>query len=211
MKESSRKSAYGDAEARRRMTLDAAASLLDEGGYAALTIRSVAQRSGTSTGLIYQYFADKQEIFVALLIESQIESTAFVAALPRDRGVAALIASVIPQSTRQWARVGRLTATWSAIEGDARYDRKSVVRLRDTSRLYDDALHTALVEAASREGRPLLDDPALVRFVVSGLIGASETLTNNWAPHLDPSNLIAFTADAITRGITAPGTAEQSG
>src|SRR6476620_2827252 len=56
------KSIYGDAEARRRRTLDAAAALLDEGGYTALTIRAVAKRSGTSTGLIYQYFADKQEI-----------------------------------------------------------------------------------------------------------------------------------------------------
>ncbi|MFI7364731.1 TetR/AcrR family transcriptional regulator [Streptomyces sp. NPDC050149] len=206
MKESSRKSAYGDPEARRRMTLDAAAALLDEGGYTALTIRSVAQRSGTSTGLIYQYFADKEEIFIALLIESQIESTAFVEALPRDGGVAALIASVIPQSARQWGRVGRLTATWSMTEGDARYDRKSVVELRDTARQYDDALHAAVVEAASQEGRRLREDPALLRFVVSGLIGVSETLVNNWAPHLDPSDLTAFAADAITRGITAPDT-----
>ncbi|MGW0935276.1 TetR/AcrR family transcriptional regulator [Streptomyces sp. NPDC002666] len=206
MKESSRKSAYGDAEARRRMTLDAAAALLDEGGYTALTIRSVAQRSGTSTGLIYQYFADKEEIFIALLIESQIESTAFVEALPRDEGVAALIASVIPQSARQWGRVGRLTATWSTTEGDARYDRASVVELRDTARRYDDALHAAVVEAASREGRRLREDPALLRFVVSGLIGVSETLVNNWAPHLGPSDLTAFAADAITRGITAPDT-----
>jgi AcrR family transcriptional regulator len=211
MNESSRKSAYGDAEARRRMALDAAAALLDEGGYAALTIRAVAQRSGTSTGLIYQYFADKQEIFLALLSESQIESTAFVEALPRDQGVAALIASVIPQAVRQWTRVGCLTATWSAVEGDARYDRKSVFELRETARLYDEALHAALVEAASQEGRPLREDPALVRFVIAGLIGISETLANNWAPHLGPSDLVDFAADAITRGITAPDTTERSG
>ncbi|HEY9328055.1 MAG TPA: TetR/AcrR family transcriptional regulator [Streptomyces sp.] len=211
MKESSRKSAYGDPEARRRMTLDAAAALLDAGGYTALTIRSVAQRSGTSTGLIYQYFADKEEIFIALLIESQIESTAFVEALPRDRGVAALIASVIPQSARQWGRVGRLTATWSMTEGEARYDRKSVVALRETAQRYDEALHAAVIEAAAQEGRHLREDAALVRFVVSGLIGVSETLVNNWAPHLDPSEFIAFAADAITRGITAPGATDQPG
>ncbi len=45
----------------------------------------VAQRSGTSTGLIYQYFADKQDIFMALLDENIVESTRAVAALPRDR------------------------------------------------------------------------------------------------------------------------------
>ncbi|MFF3494424.1 TetR/AcrR family transcriptional regulator [Streptomyces sp. NPDC002795] len=210
MKESSTKSVYGDAEARRRMTLDAAAALLDEGGYAALTIRSVAQRSGTSTGLIYQYFADKQEIFIALLIESQIESTAVVEALPREEGVAALIAAVIPQSVRQWARVGRLTPTWATVEGDARYDRASVTELREASRRYDEALHAALIEAAAKEGRPLREDSALLRFVVAGVIGVSETLTNNWAPHLDPSDLVAFAADAITRGISAPGATGRS-
>ncbi|MER5438763.1 helix-turn-helix domain-containing protein [Streptomyces sp. NPDC002790] len=211
MKDSNKKSVYGDAEARRRMTLDAAAELLDEGGYAALTIRSVAQRAGTSTGLIYQYFADKEEIFIALLSESQIESTAFVESLPRDQGVAALLASVIPHSARQWSRVGSLTATWSNSEGDARYDRKSVLELRETARRYDEALHTALIEAADREGRTLREDPALVRFVVAALMGVSENLANNWAQHLDPQDFIAFAADTITRGITAPGATESSG
>uniref|UniRef100_A0AAU3GYE2 TetR/AcrR family transcriptional regulator n=1 Tax=Streptomyces sp. NBC_01401 TaxID=2903854 RepID=A0AAU3GYE2_9ACTN len=211
MTEPSNKSAYGDAAARRRMTLDAAAELLDEGGYAALTIRSVAQRSGTSTGLIYQYFADKQEIFIALLGESQVESTAFIEALPRDRGVAALIAAVIPQTARQWARVGRLIATWHTIEGDARYDRESVIEVRETTRLYNAALHAALVEAASKEGVSLREDPALLPFVLSGLMGVSDTLVNNWPTDIDPSDLIGFAADAMARGIIASGPTDRSG
>ncbi len=206
--ESNGKSIYGDADARRRRTLDAAAALLDEGGYGALTIRSVAQRSGTSTGLIYQYFADKHEIFIALLNESQIESATFVAALPRDAGVAALIAAAIPNSVRQWARVGRMTATWRDIEGAARSERASVRELRVTAEQYNEELHRAILEAAEAEGRTLLDDPALIRFVLSGLMGVSDTIVNNWAAPLDPSELIAFSAAAITRGITAPPAAD---
>lgn len=206
--ESNGKSIYGDADARRRRTLDAAAALLDEGGYGALTIRSVAQRSGTSTGLIYQYFADKQEIFIALLNESQIESAAFVATLPRDSGVAALIAATIPNSVRQWARVGRMTATWRDIEGAARSERASVRELRVTAEQYNEELHRAILEAAEAEGRTLFDDPALIRFVLSGLMGVSDTIVNNWAAPLDPSELIAFSAAAITRGITAPPAAD---
>lgn len=208
MSESNGKSIYGDADARRRRTLDAAATLLDEGGYGALTIRSVAQRSGTSTGLIYQYFADKQEIFIALLNESQIESAAFVATLPRDSGVAALIAAAIPNSVRQWARVGRMTATWRDIEGAARSERESVRELRVTAEQYNEELHRAILEAAEAEGRTLFDDPALIRFVLSGLMGVSDTIVNNWAAPLDPSELIAFSAAAITRGITAPPAAD---
>ena len=208
MSESNGKSIYGDADARRRRTLDAAAALLDEGGYGALTIRSVAQRSGTSTGLIYQYFADKQEIFIALLNESQIESAAFVATLPRDSGVAALIAAAIPNSVRQWARVGRMTATWRDIEGAARSERESVRELRVTAEQYNEELHRAILEAAEAEGRTLFNDPALIRFVLSGLMGVSDTIVNNWAAPLDPSELIAFSAAAITRGITAPPAAD---
>ncbi|MFD4183583.1 TetR/AcrR family transcriptional regulator [Rhodococcus sp. NPDC058514] len=203
MGESNGKSIYGDAEARRRRTLDAAAALLDEGGYSALTIRSVAQRSGTSTGLIYQYFTDKQEIFIALLNESQIESAAFVAALPRDGGVASLIAAVIPNSVRQWARVGRMTATWRDIEGAARSERDSVRELRVTAEQYNEELHRALLEAAEAEGRTLLDDPGLIRFVLSGLMGVSDTIVNKWAPDLDATEFAEFTGAAMTRAITA--------
>jgi AcrR family transcriptional regulator len=197
------KSIYGDAEARRRGTLDAAAALLDEGGYAALTIRAVAQRAGTSTGLIYQYFADKQDIFVALLNESQIESAAFVANLPRTDGVAGLIGAVIPESARQWARVGRMTAAWRETVGSERTEPESVQQLLVTADRYNDELHRALSEAAEAEGRTLHDDPAMIPFVLSGLMGVSDTLVNNWARHLDSGELIAFTAAAITRGITA--------
>ncbi|TQF68665.1 TetR/AcrR family transcriptional regulator [Rhodococcus spelaei] len=207
MSESNGKSIYGDAGARRRRTLDAAAALLDEGGYSALTIRSVAKSSGTSTGLIYQYFADKQEIFIALLNESQLESTAYVAALPRDGGVASLIAAVIPNSVRQWARVGRMTATWRDIEGATRSERESVRELRVTAEQYNEELRRALLEAAEAEGRTLLDDPALIRFVLSGLMGVSDTIVNRWAPNLDATEFAEFSAAVITRGITAPGAA----
>lgn len=202
MGESNGKSIYGDAEARRRRTLDAAAALLDEGGYSALTIRSVAKRSGTSTGLIYQYFADKQEIFTALLDESQAESIAFVAALPRDGGVASLIAAVIPESVRQWSRVGRLTATWRDVEGAAQSDRESVRQVRKTAKRYNEELRKALHEAAAAEGRTLREDRALLAFVLSGLQGVADTIVNGWAQDLDTAEFIEFAASALARAIT---------
>lgn len=203
MSQTNRKSIYGDADARRRGTLDAAAALLDEGGYAALTIRAVAQRSGTSTGLIYKYFADKHDIFVALLNESQVESAHFVAQLPRTEGVAGLIEAVIPESARQWARVGRMTAVWREAIGDLQIERPSVREVRVTAEHYNEELRRALLEAAQNEGRRLVDDPAMIPFVLSGLMGVADTLVNRWARHVDSDDLIAFAAAAITRGITA--------
>ncbi len=202
MGESNGGSIYGDAEARRRRTLDAAAALLDEGGYSALTIRSVAKRSGTSTGLIYQYFADKQEIFMALLNESQLESTAFVVGLPRDRGVTALLTEVIAESARQWGRVGRVTSIWRDTEGSSGSDRESIREVHRTAALYNEELLRAVTEAALKEGRTLLDDDAALPFLLSGLQGVADTIVNNWASHLDPAKFAAFSAAALTRAIT---------
>lgn len=201
--ETNRRSVYGDAEARRRGTLDAAAALLDEGGYGALTIRAVAERAGTSTGLIYKYFADKHDIFVALLNESQVESAQFIAQLPRADGVAALLEAVIPESARQWSRVGRMTAVWREAVGSQQIERASVRELLATAEQYNAELERAVVEAADVEGRELVAGPAMIPFVLSGLRGVSDTLVNNWARHLDSAELISFTARAITRGITA--------
>lgn len=200
------RSVYGDAEARRRGTLDAAAALLDEGGYAALTIRAVAQRSGTSTGLIYQYFADKQDIFVALLDESQAESADFVAALPRHLGVESLIRDLVPESARQWRRVVRMATTWRDAAGAADHSqRESVGRLRLSSRHYQDELRRALVEAAEMEGRELIAARSMLRFVLSSLAGVSDALVNSWDKQLDLDEFTDFSAAAITRAITSRG------
>lgn len=203
MNEGNPRSVYGDAQARRRGTLDAAAALLAEGGYDALTIRAVAQRAGTSTGLIYQYFADKHDIFVELLNESQVESATFVSGLPRTDGVAALLEAVIPESARQWSQVGRMVAAWRETVGSQSSDRASVREVRRTAVEYNAALERAVSEAAAAEGRTLVSAPAMLPFVLSGLMGVSDTLVNNWARHVDPAEFIAFSAQGITRAITA--------
>ncbi|WP_305093424.1 TetR/AcrR family transcriptional regulator [Prescottella sp. R16] len=202
MSESRGGSIYGDAEARRRRTLDAAAALLDEGGYSALTIRSVAQRAGTSTGLIYQYFADKQDIFMALLEESIAESTRAVDALPRDRGVAALIAAIIDESARRWGRLGRMSQIWRDAEQTADTERESLRAVHDSGNRYDEAVLEAVTEAAVKEGRVLREEAAVLPFLLSGMQGVAASIVNDWAPYLDSDEFTQFSAAALTRAIT---------
>ena len=47
--------------------LDAAARLMAEEGYAALTTTRIAKRAGTSVGSVYQYFPDREAIAAALV------------------------------------------------------------------------------------------------------------------------------------------------
>src|SRR5262245_20290377 len=46
--------------------LEAAAQVLETGGMAAFTTNAVAERAGVSIGTLYQYFADKNAIALAL-------------------------------------------------------------------------------------------------------------------------------------------------
>lgn len=194
-------SVYGDAEARRQSVLNAAAELLDEGGYTALTNRAVAKRAGISTGLIYQYFVDKQDIFVTLLHESQLDLIEFIRTAPRDEGVAALLTAVVPESTRQWTRLGRLVSTWMNSDGGID-ERGSFPKLVDSTDKQFAELRQALAEAAEAEGLRLSDDPALMPFVWSGLMGLADNLANNWTQGVEPDALIAYTARSIAGAIT---------
>jgi len=47
---------------RRRQIVDAAVSLFSEQGYARTTVQQITRKAGVSTGLIYQYFGDKEDI-----------------------------------------------------------------------------------------------------------------------------------------------------
>jgi AcrR family transcriptional regulator len=59
-----------------RELLDAAAALLAERGYDALTTRRVAERAGVSVGSLYQYFPSKESLVHALLVEHLREAAA---------------------------------------------------------------------------------------------------------------------------------------
>jgi AcrR family transcriptional regulator len=49
------------------VVLEAAARVLQREGYAGATTNRIAERAGVSVGTIYQYFADKEQIFDALI------------------------------------------------------------------------------------------------------------------------------------------------
>ncbi|NIM48965.1 MAG: TetR family transcriptional regulator [Gemmatimonadales bacterium] len=54
---------------RRRRFMDVATRLFAEGGYHETTVPMVVAESGSSTGSFYFYFANKEELFVQLLLE----------------------------------------------------------------------------------------------------------------------------------------------
>jgi AcrR family transcriptional regulator len=52
------------ARATRERLLEAAQSLIEEGGYGAASVMAIADRAGVASGTLYRHFASKEELFV---------------------------------------------------------------------------------------------------------------------------------------------------
>jgi hypothetical protein len=65
------------------------------------------------------------------------------------------------------------------------------------------ALRPALEEAAAHEGLVLREDPSLVAYVWGGLMGLADDIVHGWSQTagLETDGLIAFTVEALARGI----------
>jgi AcrR family transcriptional regulator len=71
------------ADAKRSHILNAATSVFIEFGLEAVSMREIAKRAGYTAGAIYSYFANKEEIYGALLAESLERLNAFVSEAER--------------------------------------------------------------------------------------------------------------------------------
>ena len=54
-------------DALRERLLACAQQLTEEGGAQAVSMRALAVRAGTATGTVYNYFANKDELLLALM------------------------------------------------------------------------------------------------------------------------------------------------
>ncbi len=71
-------------ERTRERILASALELFTEKGFAQTTMRDIAERSGSSLGLAYRYFARKEELVIALYDRLASEFAEEVASLPRE-------------------------------------------------------------------------------------------------------------------------------
>ena len=65
-----------DHNKRRKDIIDNSFQLFAELGYAGLSMRKMAKHMGMTTGMLYHYFANKEELFTALLMDKQIAQIA---------------------------------------------------------------------------------------------------------------------------------------
>src|SRR6059058_779733 len=70
----------------RQKLLEAARKVFAEKGYGEATARDIVRETDLATGTFYNYFADKQEIFMALLDEMSEKGRALVRMQRRQAG-----------------------------------------------------------------------------------------------------------------------------
>ncbi|KAA5834916.1 TetR/AcrR family transcriptional regulator [Saccharopolyspora hirsuta] len=197
------RAARGDAERRRHDILASAEQLLEESGYAALTVRAIAAGAGVSAGTVYQYFSGKEDVFVALTARRLQRVQAALAEVDRGIGIAGILREVLPEITELWRRLGRSAPQWEAkvLAGGRRS--KGVVTSATVYRETLDALAGALREAAEVRGQTLVDDPALPHWVWDALVGVADDLLLGGArqSRVRPERLVEFATGAIERSI----------
>jgi AcrR family transcriptional regulator len=199
--------AWGDAGARRRDILEAAAVLLERGGYPALTMRAVAVGAGVSPGTIYHHFAAKEQVVAALMEERMDALRATIDGVPRENGVSGVLRAVVPEATELWRCIGRTSVGWAHdMLGPERDVRRTPAPADRAWHSLLDVLGAALAEAAAHDGRRVRGGAAAVPFVWAGLMGVADDIVNGWSRSagLPDDELVEYSIVALARGVTEP-------
>lgn len=158
-----------------RKVLEAAAGLLEEGGYDDLTTRHVAEGAGVSVGSLYQYFPNKESLVQALLVEHLQQAVALrPPALDRDdlplgERIRSVVDWFLAAHAASPALHRSLTEAATPVFG--------VARIREMER----ALHATVLEALRPYAAEIeRDDLALAAFVVAQSL---EGLTHSAVVH----------------------------
>jgi TetR/AcrR family transcriptional regulator, cholesterol catabolism regulator len=98
-------------EARRQRVIDSAVELALEGGYEAVQMRDVAARAHVAMGTVYRYFASKDHLLAAALVNWVEQLDARLAQSPA-RGVTASdrVVDVLERALRAMGRQPKLVA-----------------------------------------------------------------------------------------------------
>jgi AcrR family transcriptional regulator len=165
---------------RRAAILDAARSAFADSGYHETSLDSVAARAGVSKALLYEHFASKRELYVAMLemhVHELVEriSRAVSGAEP---GEARMLAGV----EAFFGFVEERRGAWRIMFRNAS-DPDVAVRL---DRLRDEvaaAIVQLMSEEAERKGLDFPELPQLVEMIAQQMVGAMQSLADWWDLH----------------------------
>ena len=193
---------WGDLAARKNDILTAATQIVTADGYRGLSMRKVASEAGVSTGLLYQYFATKDELFAAVVTHRLEDLCRVLGKLPEgQQTLSDVIAAIVPEVVSLWKDVGRFALWWTP--------QAASLQLSDQASLLNawSQMMNAIGSVLVRSGAPAVSKqqatPYVVSFVWSTLSGYADDLVNGWSAQngLDPDVVTQLTISSIVAAL----------
>ncbi|MEU4238246.1 TetR/AcrR family transcriptional regulator [Actinoplanes sp. NPDC026619] len=181
--------------ARRRQILDAAAACFARDGFHRTSMQDIVRESGISAGLVYRYFAGKDEVIAAIVTEWHDQRQMFATGTVDERAAAYLdyLRSVGEPSSAARLRLG--VQIWAEAVRNP--------RVRELSRRNVDDPRAAVAEILrAQELAPGLDPDALARVLIAVYQGL--LVQTSWDETLDNAAYVNTVA-ALLAAIIPPG------
>lgn len=144
-----------DHDARRREVARVAAELVAEGGIDAVTVRDVAARIGTSTGIVSHYFRDKRDLVLLTFAEAASHARERIdAVLARDGGdLAGVCDALLPLDEARRRDWQVWLAFWGRAVSDPELAAEQRRRVGDMHRTLTAVIRTAEPQCGAAEAR----------------------------------------------------------
>ena len=162
--------ARGDRVQRRIDVVNAAASILEESGWAGLNMREVARRAGVSAGALYQWFAGKDEIYAELYTTRLNQGVAALETIPNDIGLDDLLKSMFDWVRHTWTDLGRWQLEFAEISRTREVSDTVTALSEAHARLISTGLRR-ISERASAEGRTFRADDTAAHMIWGAATG----------------------------------------
>ena len=190
--------ARGNVAQRRADVLASAAEILDESGWAGLSIRDVAARSGVSAGAVYQWFSGKDEIFAVLYASRLNGIVEVIYHQPDEIGLNELTANLFSHVSALWAGLGRYELDFTAEKNGNGQGGPS-----NFSTSFDqlsDLIVARLGQAARVDGHKLPRDEHLSTWFWAAANGAAQRIVAMRFDDAQTEEFIAFAAASFVSG-----------
>jgi AcrR family transcriptional regulator len=164
-----RRAAHLGPERRRPLILDAALEVFSERGFAGTTMQAVAEAAGVTKPVVYDSFANRDELLLALLArEEQHLVISIVSALPADPTVGTPEEHVLDGLTAFLETAAKSPRSWRIVFG-AQYGAAPVVadRVRAARAFLVEGLRLTLVQSLPGVTDPDANLPVLAEMLAS--------------------------------------------
>ncbi|HEY3558705.1 MAG TPA: TetR/AcrR family transcriptional regulator [Kribbella sp.] len=188
-------------ERRRPLILDAALEVFAAKGYAGTTMQSVADAAGVTKPVVYDCFANRDDLLLALLArEEQHLVISIVAALPADPTVGTPAEHVLDGVTGFLTAVQKNPQSWRIVFG-AQYGAAPVVseRVRAARAFLVESLRLTMTKSLPGVTDPDANLPVLAELLASMIEACARMLAND-ATDRTPAELARTVSQVVGGG-----------